>query len=311
MLARYLRLMLLLELAAYVAIAWWLHFLLGWSYAWLALAAASAAIFGRLAMVCITATIAFAAGAPAIRAHPLGFGATAALVLREWLAVLATNFFCFPWDRLALRRDPEPAPSATIPVVMVHGYFSNRGYFRALVRALEARGIGPVFAPNFIATFATIEEFVVDLEREIERIALGTGQPQVILVCHSMGGLAARAYLCAKGSERVRKLITIASPHHGTVQARFGAGQNARQMHPGSAFLGELCDKEAARAPECGVTSIYTLHDNLVSPQETSRLAWAKNVTLTGYGHLDILRSRRLAELLVEELRDCGVRPSA
>jgi triacylglycerol esterase/lipase EstA (alpha/beta hydrolase family) len=311
MVAHYIRLMLVLELAAYVAISAWLHFLWGWSYAALALGAAGAALAGRLAMVCVTTCAGLAAGAPRSPVHQIGIGGAAALILREWRALLATNFFCFPWETRALRSDPRPTSTSRVPILLVHGYFSNRGYFRALVGALEARGVEPVFAPNFRAAFATIEDFASQLDREIERIAAGTGREKLVLVCHSMGGLAARAYLCGHGADRVAKLITIASPHHGTVHALFAAGANARQMRRGSRFLAAICANEAQRAPQCGVTSIYSPHDNLVAPQETSRLAWAKNIAIPGFGHLDMLRSRRLFEVVLEELREAGVEARA
>jgi triacylglycerol esterase/lipase EstA (alpha/beta hydrolase family) len=307
MLARYIRFMLLLELAAYVAIAEYLRFLYGWSYAWLALASIAAMLAGRFAMVCTTTAIGFLARSPRERDHHIGLMGTAVMLVREFRAALATSLFFFPWDRLALRPDPPAEPTGRIPIVMVHGYFSNRGYFRPLVRALESRGVAPIFTPNLLATFATIEQFADDLEREIERITGATGQPQVILVCHSMGGLAARFYICRHGTAHVKKLVTIASPHHGTVHARFGAGPNARQMRRESVFLGELCEKEGERGPECGVTSIYTPHDNLVAPQDTSRLAWARNIAIPGRGHIDILGSERLLAVLVKELRECGV----
>src|SRR5256885_1672280 len=83
----------------------------------------------------------------------------------------------------------------------------------------------------------------------------------------------------------------IPSPHGGTVHARFGAGANARQMMQASEFLRTLCEEEAAKAPACAVTSIYTPHDNLVAPQETSRLPWARNIAIPGRGHVDILAS--------------------
>lgn len=307
MLARYICFMLVLELAAYVAIAHWLHFLFGWIYAALAAGAVATLVLSRLAMVAVSSSIAFVIGAPRAPEHRIDPASAFAMILREWRAMLANNLFCFPWDGYAVRRDPQPAPSRRIPVVLVHGYFCNRGLFRALLRNLEARGVEPVFTPNFCAAFATIEDFVAELHRDIERIAAATGQSQVVLVCHSMGGLAARAYLCEQGSTRVRKLITIASPHHGTLHARLGAGANARQMQRGSRFIGELCRREAVRQPRCGVTSIYSTHDNLVAPQETSRLDWAKNRPLPGHGHIDILGSAQLLEALLEELREAGV----
>jgi pimeloyl-ACP methyl ester carboxylesterase len=305
MLAPYIRFMLLLELIAYVAIAEWLHFLFGWGYAPLALGAIAAALVGRFAMVCLTTAIGFAARSPVALEHRVGGGGAAARLIREWRSVLSTNLVWFPWERFAVRPDPEPGPGGGIPIILAHGYFSNRGYFGALVRALEADGASPVFTPNLSAAFTTIEAYAEELHREIERIASGTAAPQVILICHSMGGLGARAYLCARGAARVVKLITIASPHAGTVHARFGGGPNARQMHRGSQFLKELCEKEGDKGPACGVTSIYSPHDNLVAPQETSRLPWAKNIAIPGRGHIDILSAPELIRIVLEEAREC------
>ena len=305
MLARYIRIMLLLELVAYAAIAEWLHFLFGWDYAPLALGAIAAGLLGRLAMVSLTTAIGFAARSPVRREHRIGFTASFARLVREWRSVISTSMLWFPWDRWVVRPDPEPTPGGGIPVILAHGYFSNRGYFGALAEALDARGAGLVFTPNLSAAFATIEAYADELHHEIERIAAGTRRPQVVLVCHSMGGLGARAYLCEHGAARVRKLVTIASPHFGTVHARFGGGANARQMHRGSKFLGALCEKEGERGPACGVTSIYSPHDNLVAPQETSRLAWAKNIAIPGRGHIDILSAPEVIAIVLAEVSDC------
>jgi hypothetical protein len=307
MVAGYIRFQLFLELLAYLLIANWLHWLFGWGYGVLAALCVAAAILGRLLMVTITTTIGFAHRSPREKHHHVGPRGTIAMVLREWVAVIVNNFFRFPWHMLALRRDPAPVRDGRIPIVMVHGYFSNRGYFGPLVRALERRGVGPIFTPNFPSAFATIEKFTEQLAARIDEVVAATGQPQVILVCHSMGGLAARAYLCSHGAARVKKLVTIASPHHGTVHARFGAGPNARQMMLASDFLKELCGKEGEKGPECGTTSIYSPHDNLVAPQDTSRLPWARNIAVPGRGHVDILASERLATLVAKELRECGV----
>jgi pimeloyl-ACP methyl ester carboxylesterase len=307
MVAGYIRFQLFLELLAYVAIANWLHWLLGWRYGVLAALCIGGAILGRLLMVTITTTIGFAARSPREKHHHIGPRGTLAMVGREWIAVMVNNFFRFPWHMVALRRDPPPARDGRIPIVLVHGYFSNRGYFGPLVRALERRGVAPILTPNFSSAFATIEQFVDQLAAYIDEVVRATGEPQVILVCHSMGGLAARAYLCAHGTARVKKLVTIASPHNGTVHARFGAGPNAKQMMLASDFLKELCRKEGERGPDCGATSIYSPHDNLVAPQDTSRLAWSRNIAVPGRGHVDILASERLVAIVAKELRECGV----
>jgi len=307
MVARYIRFSLLAEFIAYAAVANWLHWLYGWSYPLLAALCIAAALFGRLAMVLVTTAIGFAHRSPRQLPHRISPRGALAMVLREWGAVMMNNLYRFPWPDAALRRDPQPARDGRIPVVMIHGYFSNRGYFGPLVRALESNGVAPVFTPSFPAAFTGIEEYVERLAEYIERLCDATGQAQVVLVGHSMGGLAARAYLCAHGAGRVKKLVTIASPHNGTVHARFGSGANAKQMERDSDFLKQLRRKEGERGPGCAVTSIYTPHDNLVAPQDTSRLPWARNIAIPGRGHVDILVCDRLAAIVLKELQEAGV----
>ena len=294
MLARFVQLALVLELAAYAVIGAWIHSRAGWSVPALLIAAIGFAGAIRLTLVC--ATMAYSG----VRAGPR-------LIVEEWFAMLADNFFYLPFERYAVRPDPQASPGGRIPVILVHGYFSNRGYFRWLLAWLESHGIAPIFTPNFASALATIEQFTEQLHGAIEGVVRATGQPKVVLVCHSMGGLAARVYLDSYGFARVAKLITIASPHGGTLMARFGLGANARQMRRGSRFLEELRTREANRGWACPVTSIYTTDDNLVSPHDTSRLPRARNVALSGHGHVGVLHSERMFRVLLEELREAGV----
>ena len=98
-------------------------------------------------------------------------------------------------------------------------------------------------------------------------------------------------------------MITIASPHHGTALASFGLGENARQMRRHSGFLRALAHAEGGQGPGVPFTSIYSTHDNLVAPQETSLLPWGRNVALGGIGHVDVLGSPALAGLILADLR--------
>jgi hypothetical protein len=79
-----------------------------------------------------------------------------------------------------------------------------------------------------------------------------------------------------------------------------GPGADAVDMQPGGVWLRELTDEGGQTVP---ITSIYTVHDNLVVPQDSSVLAGAKNVPLAGVGHLSLLFSSRVAALVDAELR--------
>ena len=126
---------------------------------------------------------------------------------------------------------------------------------------------------------------------------------ELAIIGHSMGGLVARTWLAGAGAGRVARLVTLASPHHGTALAKLGRGRNARQMRRGSELLSALESAEGDRGPGCPAISVYSLHDTLVAPQDTSRLPWARNVELHGLGHVEIVGAEPVVRLVTEELR--------
>lgn len=303
MFAHLVRVALLVELAGWTALATWLCGARGWSAA----AAASLAVAGtlgiRLAIVGAAFLFARIAGPSGEAAARLGVAGAVSLVGGEWRAMLANNYLWIPFERLVLRPDPAPGADARVPVIVVHGYFSNRGTVSGLAKALDSAGIGPVFVPSLPAVLAPIETFAAHLDRVVGDVTQATGQPRVILVCHSMGGLVARTYLRSHGPGRVAGLVTLGSPHHGTVLAALGAGANARQMRRGSGFLAGLDEWESGSGPGCPALSIYTRHDNLVAPPESSRLAWARNTGLDGVGHVAMLLDERVHAAVCGEIR--------
>lgn len=308
MLARIILVAQLVELGLYGALGAWMHARHGLS--WLAVGAMIVGLVAgmRLAITCASFAIAWSRHSPRPPAHRLDLAATLAMVLGEWRALLLLSLVHLPWERWLLRADAAAAPSDRPAVILAHGYFVNRGCFVRLVRALETAGVAPLFVPNLRSWLAPIERMEQDLAAEIERVAAATGR-KVIVVAHSMGGLGARAVLAHRGTRHVARLVTIASPHHGTVLAHLGVGANARQMRPHSDFLRALAHAEGEHGPGIAATSIHSAHDNLVSPQDSSRLPWARSVVLAGIGHVDLLGSPQLARLVEDELREGGALP--
>ncbi len=306
MLSRYIRLAQALELALYVVAGAWLCLRHDWPLWAIVIAAITCVFLFRLGIVATSVALGYRYRSPRNGADTLDFAGLLRYFASEYRAWLEFNLCATPWDAKWLRRDPELVPTDAMPVLFVHGYFSNRGCFRPLVRAIEARVAGPVVVPNFRTWFASIEAFEEEIHAAIERVAAATGQSRVFVVAHSMGGLGMRTYFVRRGSRRVAGLVTIACPHHGTALARLGSGENARQMRQGSVFLSELARMEemANRPP---ILSIYSRHDNLVSPQESARLAGARNVVLKGYGHLGLLAASEVPGAVEEAMREAGV----
>lgn len=112
-------------------------------------------------------------------------------------------------------------PAATIVFVRGMGGFqpiANVDYFYEVPALYTARG-AQVLTPDS-APFDTIEARAAQLKAQLDAT-----QGPLILLAHSQGGLDARWLISRLGyAARVRALVTIATPHHGTQVADVVAG---------------------------------------------------------------------------------------
>lgn len=238
--------------------------------------------------------------APRPESGRIGWWSAVALFLREWAGTSFVFGFGQAFENVFVASDrlPQVARDET-PVLLVHGYCCNRGAWWWVKPRLERAGF-IVATVSLEPVLGGIDDHARPLSERIEEICRETGAPRVSLVCHSMGGLSARAYLRACGSDRVERLITIGTPHHGSRLARLGLGQNARQMRPGSEWIEQLASQPLV--PQGGVVSIYSLHDNLVAPQDGAVLEGAASIPLAGRGHIDMLQSCEVLDRVVDAL---------
>ena len=198
-----------------------------------------------------------------------------------------------------LMPEPKPAP-ADLPVVFLHGIGCNAGVWSGFRRDLARRGVRPLYALSYGPPLHSIEAFADQLDAKIAAVVADTGARQVVLVCHSMGGLVARAYVRRYGTAQVRRLVTIGTPHHGSMHAWFMYGLSLTQMRPGSAWLAEL--NRGASAGGVPTTSVWSWHDSMVTPQTSPRIDWGDNIVLAGVAHNALLddpevRNRVAAEI--------------
>lgn len=300
MLARILGIALCAELAAYVLLGWVLVRVASVSGATAVLVALSIALGARAAFILATFAWAWLRRSP--RAPQQRIGPLAALRLAggEIGAFLVLYLFAQPFERRVMGPDHLfPVRTGTVPVLLVHGYFCNRGSWWRLRARLERAG-HCVASVNLEPLFGSIDGGVERLRTRIEQVCERTGAQRVAILGHSMGGLVARGYLARYGAVRLACLITLGSPHRGSELAAAGLGRNAQQMHPGSAWLAAMA---SCPLPEgLPVTAIYSVHDNFVVPQAAQRLDGAENVALKGVGHLQLLFSREVSQKVLERL---------
>jgi len=189
------------------------------------------------------------------------------------------------------RRHPAAAARVTTrPVLLIHGILCNHSVWNAWLLRLEAAGFGPLHVVDLEPLLADIETHAVRIEQDLRALFRESGGHAVNIVAHSMGGLVARAALRRVGPGMIERIVTIATPHHGSVLARPFGWQPLRQLCPQSPWLRRL---NACQERDTGttITSIYSLEDNLVVPARSAALANAQSIELRGMGHLGILFS--------------------
>lgn len=183
--------------------------------------------------------------------------------------------------------------AAGTPILLVHGMVDNRSVFTLLRRGLRRKGFGHVATVNYSPFTADLRDAARVLAQRVEEISARTGYERIHVVGHSLGGLVARYYVqCLGGADRVHTLVTLGTPHAGTLAARAlpAVSPLVRQLRPGSALLTEL----AAPAPgaRTRVIAFWSDLDPLVVPARNARAVHpdlaTRNVLVRGVGHMSL-----------------------
>ncbi len=246
--------------------------------------------------------VAAALSPPTPPRHRIGTARALALVLHEAAQSIRVFQWEQPWGRRPILLGPATGSSDRIPVLLVHGYACNHRVWRRMAEALAQRG-HPLAVVDLEPVFGGIDDHAAIIAQAVHGLRARTGACRVALLAHSMGGLACRAYLRRSGVADVAGLVTLGTPHQGTALARFGRGENARQMRPDSAWLTALTRHEAA-GPGLARPAVVVLthHDNLLAPRVPQDVPGARRVELDGIGHLGLVESARVREIVIDAL---------
>jgi pimeloyl-ACP methyl ester carboxylesterase len=167
--------------------------------------------------------------------------------------------------------------------IFIHGFLCNRGFWNPWMEEFRAAGI-PFVAVNLEPVFGSIDDYPPLIDDAVERLRAATGL-EPILVCHSMGGLAARAWLRGSGAPaRVHHVVTIGTPHRGTWLGNFSRTANGREMRLDGEWVRELA-RPGLTVP---FTCWYSNCDNIVFPVSTATLPGADNRLVVGAAHVQL-----------------------
>jgi len=229
-------------------------------------------------------------------AHRLDLIGSARLFAQEYVSTLLAS----SWHMLRHRERLHIAlVPRGVPVLLVHGYGANGGFWSPLGALLERERISHATVSLEPMT-ASIDDYAQQIDHALQALRAATGAEKIVIVAHSMGGLVSRAYLRRHGAAHIARVITLGTPHHGTGLASFGIGSNAQQMRLSAVWLSQL--EADDREQRSLFTSIYSYHDNIIAPQSSCHLPGAKNIALGGIGHVALGSHPTVMQRVVAEI---------
>jgi Palmitoyl protein thioesterase len=234
--------------------------------------------------------------------YPLGFRSERAAGARDLRRIDDLS----PQHRALLAHD---AAAAATPVLLVHGMVDNRSIFTLLRRSLRRCGFGQVRTVNYSVFTSDIRAAAAELGRTVEQVCAETGYERVHVVAHSLGGMVARYHVQRQGGDaRVHTLVTLGTPHGGTVAAQVAALvlplRLCRQLRPGSDLIAELAEP----APGCRTRflAVWSDLDQLIYPKTSARIEHpdllADNVLIPGLGHMSLPAAAEVARTVSRAL---------
>lgn len=220
-------------------------------------------------------------------------------LLAVWWGETWRSFMVFNVDQPWRARFAEPALAADPQrpaVLFIHGYMCNRAVWRPWLLHGDLPRRWNCATVNLEPPYGSVDDYADGIAQAVTDLRAATGAARVTLVCHSMGGLAARTYLRRRGHDAVARVVTIDTPHHGTLFARLGRGQNARQMRRACDYVTAL----ARSAEPVEFVCFASQHDNLIVPRDAQVLACAEAVWFERIGHLAMTGSAAVLRRLIE-----------
>lgn len=225
----------------------------------------------------------------------------------EYFAGIVIFILRQPWAVATPAVRTATAGPPGLPVVLIHGYLCNQRIWDDVSDALRSEG-HTVLAVNLEPLFQSIDNYAPIVENAVQQLRAATGQDKVVLVGHSMGGLATRAWMRVHGTHHVAGAITLGTPHVGTKIAKGQHSHNGKQMEWHSPWLAALAASETPAIRELFQIAISP-QDNIVFPQREQVLAGVTPTVFEGLGHLQLCLDRTVIAWLVKRIAALQPKP--
>jgi predicted alpha/beta hydrolase family esterase len=212
-------------------------------------------------------------------------------------AALACCLGAWPFAPLLARAAGHEPASARGAVLLVAGCSADRASFWLLARRLRRLGWSVAYAR--VRPWPRRREAALsELDESVCRVAQRAPAQPISLVAHAAGGLAARDYLRRHPQAPVRTLLTLGTAHRAASQPLL----RLPCLHgPGDAVVREI-NAGGTTPHKVDAIAIASDFDAWVAPPSVADDPGAFNIAVAGVGHFGLLVSRKVFQLIVENL---------
>lgn len=201
------------------------------------------------------------------------------------------------------------------PVLLVSGYGGSTAGLDVLAEAVRRSGRTVVVVPPLGRGTGDLRDQAEALDDAVRTALADADAPSVDLVGYSAGGVVVRLWVASyDGGSLARRVVTLASPHHGTDLAALAGDlapdacpQACQQLAPDSDLLRGLnADDETPPGPLWA--ALWTTDDATVVPASSGELAGAVSFSVQSVcpgltvGHADVPRDPTVVAMTLLQL---------
>ena len=190
------------------------------------------------------------------------------------------------------------------PIILIHGLWNTSSIFSSITSKLDEIGI-EYFAPTLNHSYGITS--IIDLSKILNELILEKYglEKEIDILGFSMGGIIGRYWLQKfNGYKRTRRLISIGSPHKGTLMAQLVPKYPFRgisEMKINSKFLRELAKNDFfLDGIEC--ISFFTYWDLMVFPGWWTNLNLGKKISVKVFKHRNLVSNKTVIDKIINEI---------
>jgi len=187
---------------------------------------------------------------------------------------------------------------------LIHGLWNTSSIFSSITPKLDNIGI-EYFAPTLEHSYGMTS--ILDLTNKLNELILEKYglEKEIDILGFSMGGIIGRHWLQKfNGYKRTRRLISIGSPHKGTLMAQLVPKfpfRGISEMKINSKFLRELAKSDFfLDGIEC--ISFFTYWDLMVFPGWWTNLNLGKKISVKVFKHRNLVRNKSVVDKIIDEI---------